>query len=172
MDSKQHVFDFLAKPVGQIPVGVCVLHGSERFLKTLAMKHLTGSDTNDGAADFSVTKFDATNSKWSDIYDELSTRSLFGGDGTRIVIVDDADKFVSDNRDRLEKFAEGVGGSGLMVLIVNSWLKTTKLYKHVDKNGLQIDCGPPKKSPKSKTCLLYTSPSPRDQRGSRMPSSA
>ena len=25
---------------------------------------------------------------------------------------------------------------------------------------------------KSKTCLLYTSPSPRDQRGSRMPSSA
>ena len=24
----------------------------------------------------------------------------------------------------------------------------------------------------SKTCLLYTSPSPRDQRGSRMPSSA
>ena len=25
---------------------------------------------------------------------------------------------------------------------------------------------------RSKTCLLYTSPSPRDQRGSRMPSSA
>ena len=25
---------------------------------------------------------------------------------------------------------------------------------------------------KSKVCLLYTSPSPRDQRGSRMPSSA
>ena len=25
---------------------------------------------------------------------------------------------------------------------------------------------------KSPTCLLYTSPSPRDQRGSRMPSSA
>ena len=26
--------------------------------------------------------------------------------------------------------------------------------------------------PKSSNCLLYTSPSPRDQRGSRMPSSA
>ena len=89
MDSKQHVFDFLAKPVGQTPVGVCVLHGSERFLKTLAMKHLTGADAED-SAELSVTKFDATNSKWADIYD----------------------------------------------------------------------------------CLLYTSPSPRDQRGSRMPSSA
>ena len=108
MDSKQHVFDFLAKPVGQTPVGVCVLHGSERFLKTLAMKHLTGADAED-SAELSVTKFDATNSKWADIYDELSTRSLFGGDGIRIVIVDDADKFVSENRDRLEKFAEGQG---------------------------------------------------------------
>ena len=27
-------------------------------------------------------------------------------------------------------------------------------------------------SPMAKVCLLYTSPSPRDQRGSRMPSSA
>ena len=30
----------------------------------------------------------------------------------------------------------------------------------------------PKKMIKLKVCLLYTSPSPRDQRGSRMPSSA
>ena len=29
-----------------------------------------------------------------------------------------------------------------------------------------------KKASESKDCLLYTSPSPRDQRGSRMPSSA
>ena len=28
------------------------------------------------------------------------------------------------------------------------------------------------KGPEGKVCLLYTSPSPRDQRGSRMPSSA
>ena len=31
---------------------------------------------------------------------------------------------------------------------------------------------PPKKKAATKACLLYTSPSPRDQRGSRMPSSA
>ena len=30
----------------------------------------------------------------------------------------------------------------------------------------------PSTSPINKSCLLYTSPSPRDQRGSRMPSSA
>ena len=37
-----------------------------------------------------------------------------------------------------------------------------------DKEGIEATAGPYK----NKTCLLYTSPSPRDQRGSRMPSSA
>ena len=33
-------------------------------------------------------------------------------------------------------------------------------------NAVDYEC------PRDSTCLLYTSPSPRDQRGSRMPSSA
>ena len=37
------------------------------------------------------------------------------------------------------------------------------------KNG---GCAPVNTEAKSACCLLYTSPSPRDQRGSRMPSSA
>lgn len=153
MATSQHVFEFLNKPVGNLPVGMCVLFGSERFLKTLAIKHLTGADqpTNDANAEYSITKFDSGSATWSDVHDELSTRSLFGGDGPRIVIVDDADKFVSENRDRLESFAEGSGGTGLMVLVVDSWAKSTKLYKRVEKNGVQIDCGPPKKSARSKT---------------------
>ena len=36
-------------------------------------------------------------------------------------------------------------------------------WVHVDDAGVIAGLGP---------CLLYTSPSPRDQRGSRMPSSA
>ena len=31
-----------------------------------------------------------------------------------------------------------------------AWPKNTKLYKLIDKTGLQIDCGPPKKSARSK----------------------
>ena len=40
--------------------------------------------------------------------------------------------------------------------------------------GDTTGCGDPAvgSSPNVKVCLLYTSPSPRDQRGSRMPSSA
>ena len=39
-------------------------------------------------------------------------------------------------------------------------LKKTRMKHHIMLDG------------KDKNCLLYTSPSPRDQRGSRMPSSA
>ena len=40
-------------------------------------------------------------------------------------------------------------------------------------NGEVFDCSDFKNQPlSSRCCLLYTSPSPRDQRGSRMPSSA
>ena len=52
------------------------------------------------------------------------------------------------------------------------------LIAEVDDNGIKLyDGGWQSNTTKSRlnailTCLLYTSPSPRDQRGSRMPSSA
>ena len=51
------------------------------------------------------------------------------------------------------------------------------IARHLDDLGVGfIEGGWPGANPKDteffKLCLLYTSPSPRDQRGSRMPSSA
>ena len=40
------------------------------------------------------------------------------------------------------------------------------------RHGLNASVGLNPKASRIKACLLYTSPSPRDQRGSRMPSSA
>ena len=44
--------------------------------------------------------------------------------------------------------------------------------KEIEKNTIFQDCPILKVDSISMVCLLYTSPSPRDQRGSRMPSSA
>ena len=33
----------------------------------------------------------------------------------------------------------------MLVLLVDEWLGTTRLYKAVEKNGLAIDCRPPQK---------------------------
>ena len=46
-----------------------------------------------------------------------------------------------------------------------------RLYEYSSKHWLSYST-PILSFGRSKSCLLYTSPSPRDQRGSRMPSSA
>ena len=45
-------------------------------------------------------------------------------------------------------------------------------YKTFVRRGAKLSAADKKKLSKINTCLLYTSPSPRDHRGSRMPSSA
>ena len=144
-----HVFDLLEDSLDEIPTGVCALFGGERFLKKLAVDHLVKSVGGDDE-DFAPSQYDSDSATWADVHDELSTRSLFGGDGPKIVVVDHADNFVKENRDRLEDYV-GVTNGGLLVLIVDSWASNTKLYKKVDKSGLQVRCDAPTKSAKSKT---------------------
>ena len=60
-----------------------------------------------------------------------------------------------------------------MVKKKTSTAKSKKTAKKSSKpKGYQVVGGAKLKDKEIKTCLLYTSPSPRDQRGSRMPSSA
>ena len=144
-----HVFDLLNSETLDHPTGVCPVFGSERFLKKLAVDFLVRSIGGD-EADFSATQYDSDNVGWADVHDELATRSLFGGDGPRIVVVDHADKFVKDNRERIEDYVEAGSASGLLILVVDSWPSNTRLYKKVNKSGVQIRCDAPTKSARSK----------------------
>lgn len=130
------VFDFLETP-SKNAGGVCVLFGAERFLKQLAVKALT-ADGNE----YSVNRLDGATAQFAEVMDELATQSLFGGGDPKTVLVDDADAFVKQNRDRLESVVEGSSGN-LLVLLVDSWAANTRLYKLVDKHGFQIRCDAP-----------------------------
>lgn len=134
-----HAFDFLENDTVEVPQGICVLFGPERFLKRLAIEAMIASGN-----DYSVSRMDGSTARLADVMDELSTQSLFGGGGPKVVVLDEADAFVKVNRDKLESFAQSPN-SGLLVLVVDSWASNTKLYKQVNKSGLQIRCGPPSK---------------------------
>ena len=153
MGTAQHVFEYLNQSDHSAEPGITVLHGSERFLKTLAIKSLIGGNDPEqtDAMEFSTIRLEGPSVSWADVHDELSMRSLFSTEQVRIVIVDHADKFVSANRPTLEKFVDDQRSSGLLVLVVDSWTKSTKLAKLVSKKGTAIDCGPPKKSARSKS---------------------
>ena len=132
-----HIFDFLDSVPNQSLSGVCTLFGGERFLKQLALEKLGTKDN-----DFSVIKLNGSTAEFPAVVDELATRSLFGGSGPKIVVVDDADAFVKQNRDRLEHIVES-SQPNLLVLVVESWAANTRLYKLIDKYGFQIRCDAP-----------------------------
>ena len=75
---------------------------------------------------------------WPTVLDELFTLPFFSR--RRLVIVEDADTFVTKYRKDLEAYVEKPSASGTLLLQVKQWTSTTKLAKLVDKPGLAIDC--------------------------------
>ena len=60
-------------------------------------------------------------------------------------MVKEADSFVSANRGALEKYFDKPSPTGILVMTVGSWAKTTKLAKKLSKAGKLIDVTPPKR---------------------------
>jgi len=58
----------------------------------------------------------------------------------RLVIVDEADEFVTKHRSGLEKYAAAPAKKSVLVLDVKSWPKTTRLAKQIATTGLDIEC--------------------------------
>ncbi len=175
MNGTVHVFDFLSAPSKGVPLGMCVLFGGERFLKRLALDSLIRSVSDEEELEYAATFLEGDSASWTDVHDELATRSLFGSGGPQIVVVDHADKFVKDHRDRLGDYLDPpkpkspksrksakaksaeeatpkqspsntgnqVPFSSLLILVVDTWLSTTILYREVEKSHLQIKCDAP-----------------------------
>ena len=143
MSNTLHVFDFL-KQADTMPAAVTVLFGDESFLKRLALKQLVARQFGvDDDAPYATFQGDI---QWRDVADELSTVSLFGGNRPRMAIVEEADSFVTNQRDKLETYVAKPASKGILVLEVNAWAANTRLYKAVNKTGLQIECRAPQKA--------------------------
>ena len=133
-----HATAFLKAPQDKPTGAIVVLSGTERSLKLDALAALMPLVCGDGSDDSSATKFDGKDADLKSVRDELQTVSMFGD--RRVVLVENADDFVSENRSALEKYLEKPSKKSLLVLDVGSFPKTTKLFKAVDKLGLLIEC--------------------------------
>lgn len=120
------------------PPPVCVLFGDEMFLKRQALRALRRQVAAGEDTEFGVQVFEGPNARWAEVLEELSTQPMFGG--KRLVVVQQADGFVAQNRALLEGYASRPRSSGVLVLEVQSWPATTRLYKLLDAQGLQVDC--------------------------------
>ncbi len=133
-----HATAFLKKP-DQRPIGPMVaLFGAERFLKLRALKALCSVILNAEDDELGLTKFSGPTTEYSTVMDELRTVSMFGD--RRIVVIEDADEFVTKHRAALEKYIEKPAKKAVLVLDAKTWTSSTRLAKKVVEKGLDLDC--------------------------------
>jgi len=134
--------DYLAKPERHPPPPVCAVFGDETFLRRQAIIQLRSAVLGDDDGDFSLTTFEGNRTTFRDVHDELSTLAMFGG-GRRLVVVEQADKFVSTWRAELENYLAKPSRSGVLALDLDSLPSNTRVYKMIAAEGLLIDCRAP-----------------------------
>lgn len=127
---------------GKLPeVGVYVIFGDEPFLTQEVWRIVRERAVGDQDEGLAVTRFDGPSTELRDVLDELNTPSFFGG--SRVVLVDDADKFISTYREQLLSALSRKRKRGVLVLRCKSWRSDTNLAKLVQQIGCAIDCRAP-----------------------------
>ena len=138
-----HAFDFVeSNPATEMPP-IIACFGSDDFLRRMAIHHWIVISKLDSET---IRSYDGDEDSWRDVHDELATRSLFDAGGGRLAIVRGADKFVTKNREALERWAENFAPDSSLVLELQTLAANTKLYKLIAKNGILVNCTPPQKA--------------------------
>lgn len=134
-----HTTQFIRKPDAVSIAPMVALFGDDRYLKQLAFdrlgKALLGND-----AEFNLVKFPGGQTELRNVLDELRMVSMWGD--RRLIVIDDADDFVSNNRAALEKYLDKPAAKSVLVLDVKRWPSNTRLAKLVDAKGLSLECTP------------------------------
>ncbi len=118
---------FLDKPPAKHQP-VYVLHGDEDFLKRRCRSAIVEKVLGDGDPSFAVSYF--TGDKllaFSTVRNDLETLPFLSS--VRVVVVEQADAFVTEHRPALEKYVVTPSKIGVLVLEVKSFPETTKLAK-------------------------------------------
>ena len=78
--------------------------------------------------------------EWADVHDDLHTLPFLSP--RRLVVIRDADAFITEHRQRLEKYLEAPCETGVLVLMPESFPSNTRLAKDAKKIGQVINCEP------------------------------
>lgn len=121
---------------------IYVLHGTDTFLRDSHRKEIVSAVIQDADPQLCVARFDSS-SALADVLDELRTLPFLAP--CRVVIVGDADEFVSAHRSALEDYLASPCATSTLVLAVSSWPKNTRLAKRVAQIGEVLDCTTPRR---------------------------
>jgi DNA polymerase-3 subunit delta len=124
---------FLEKAAKAKPLPLYVLPGDEDFLKRQVLQALRTLVLGPDGDEFGLSVHAGDKAAFAAVFDELQTAPFFGP--RRLVIVENADPFVTRHRESLEKVVGKLPATGTLVLEVKSWPANTRLAKLIDSSA-------------------------------------
>src|SRR5438445_5946 len=109
---------------------VYVLHGDEDFLKRQVLHALRARIFGGDGNEFGLSTHPGDKAAFAAVFDELQTLPFLCP--RRLVVVENADPFVTRYRAALEKYVVEPTEQGTLVLDVKSWPANTRLAKLVE----------------------------------------
>ncbi len=144
---------------------VYVLHGEEAFLKRQVLVGLRKLVLGPGDDGFGVCTFAGDRTSWSLVHAELTTLPFLAP--RRLVVVENADPFVTADRARLELYVAAPAATGVLVLDMKTWQANTRLAKQVP-DAAALSCKPPATHKLPEWCVTHC----RAQHGKDLPVAA
>ena len=93
-------------------------------------------------ADAQRTDLDGERAELADVLDELRSFAMFGAG--KVVVVRNADEFLSKFREQLEHYVAQPSDSATLILRLESLPSNQRIYKAIAKVGAVENCDPPK----------------------------
>jgi DNA polymerase-3 subunit delta len=131
----------LEKPSALEQKPVYVVYGDEEFLRSSVIDAIRSVVLGDDGDEFGVGRFDGKTAALADLLDELATLPFLTP--RRLVVLSNADPFVTSHREALERYVEKPHRTGVLVIVAQSWPSNTRLAKSVARSGLAVDCKAP-----------------------------
>ncbi|NOT02616.1 MAG: DNA polymerase III subunit delta [Phycisphaerales bacterium] len=117
---------------------ICVIHGKNAFTHREALARIIDRELDGGDPALNMVRVNGDGASCSDVLDDVRTMCMLGG--RRVVVVEDADDFVSRHRAALERYAESPTDGGCLVLVCRTFLPKTNLGKRLKEIGEIIEC--------------------------------
>jgi len=114
-----------------------VLNGEDAFLRDTHRQEILKFILDGADPQTCLSTYDST-AELAEVLDELRTLPFLAP--CRVVVITDADAFVSRHRAKLEDYLNSPTETATLILAVSSWPSNTRLYKLVKKIGQVMDC--------------------------------
>jgi DNA polymerase-3 subunit delta len=137
-----NALEWLRAPDARAIRPVCVVFGDDAYLIRESITAIARTVFPESDGDEAIVRFPGSSTPLANVLDELRTLPFFSR--KRLVVVEDADPFISKHRKDLEAYTDKPAGSGILLLQAKTWVSTTKLAMILENVGLPINCSSPK----------------------------